>query len=213
MDTIKTSLKAPVALAVVLLACAAAPALASSVVSVPPSLAVPPAGDVVVPVTISPSDGVLALDLRVGYDPAVLTPTGVFTTGYASGFEINWSVPEPGTVALSIFGATPLSGSGEVAWILFHAAGTAGSSSAVTLTQHDLNEGNIPSTASNGTISVTSSATITMPDDANGESGLSLAVPVTANLPAGSLSLDLDLRWNPLVLQATAVTPSNLPPG
>jgi hypothetical protein len=91
--------------------------------------------------------------------------------------------------------------------------GAAGSSTPVTLVRHDLNEGNIPSTATVGTLSVSAAATIAMPDDADGENGSTIAIPVTANLPAGSLSLDLDLRWNPLVLQATAVTPSVLPPG
>jgi hypothetical protein len=144
----------------------------AATVSVPATSVVGPGGDVVVPVTVSPATGMLSLQMAIAYNPAVLTPTGVYKTSYADSFALVYNVPSPGDLRISMFGVTALSGSGEVCWIVFHAVGGNGSSSSVSFTQAEINEGQISSTPSGGTVNVTSaSSVISMPDDANGETG------------------------------------------
>ena len=70
-------------------------------------------------------------------------------------------------------------------WIVFHAAGGPGTSSTLHWTKHDLNEGLIPSTATDGVVNVVSASTISMPDDANGESGTTAVVPVSSSNATG----------------------------
>jgi hypothetical protein len=199
-------------LSFLILACTAVPALATSVVSVPSPLSVSPGGDAVVPISISPADGVLSLDATVTYNPAVVTPTLVTTTAYTSTFGIQYNIPSAGTLEISLFSATPLAGSGEVAWIVFHAVGGNGSSSAITLTQHDLNENNIPSTASNGMLNVaTAASTISTPDDSQGAPTFSVHVPIYANPADGTIALDTDVYWNPNIISATSVVAGDIP--
>jgi hypothetical protein len=195
------------------LACVwAVPAMATSVVSVPAPLFVPPGGDAVVPISVSPADGVISLDATVTYDPAVVTPTLVTTTAYTSGFELQYNVPSAGTLAISMFSANPLSGSGEVAWIVFHAVGSNGTNTAITLTQHDLNENNIPSTAGNGTLNVaTAQSTISTPDNSQGAPTFSVHIPIYANPANGIIALDLDVFWNQNIISATSVVAGDVP--
>ena len=195
------------------LACTwAVPALATSVVSVPSPLYVSPGGDAVVPISVSPADGVIAVDATITYNPTVVTPTLVTTTAYTSNFELQYNVPSAGTLQISMFSATPLSGSGEVAWVVFHAVGGDGSSSAITLTQHDLNENNIPSTASNGTLSVAAaSSTISSPDTSQGAPTFSVHIPIYANPANGIIALDTDVYWNPNIITATSVIAGDVP--
>ena len=195
------------------LACTwAVPALATSVVSVPSPLFVSPGGDAVVPISVSPADGVIAVDATITYNPAVVTPTLVTTTAYTSNFELQYNVPSAGTLQISMFSATPLSGSGEVAWVVFHAVGGDGSSSAITLTQHDLNENNIPSTASNGTLSVAAAtSTISSPDTSQGAPTFSVHIPIYANPANGIIALDTDVYWNSNIITATSVVAGDVP--
>ena len=190
----------------------AASTAVAATVSVPAVSTVGPGGAVVVPVTVSPATGMLSLQLAIAYNPAVLTPTGVYKTSYADSFELVYNVPSPGDLRISMFGTTALSGSGEVCWIVFHAVGANGSSSSVSFTQAEINEGQISSTPSGGTVNVTAATSvISMPDTANGETGTNVAVPVTATPANGFISVDLDVRWNPLILNATSVTAGSLP--
>src|SRR5438093_10997461 len=119
MKTVKTF---TLALFLVLVFTWALPAAAVSVVSVPATASVSPGGDVVVPITVNPADGVISMDFAVQYDSGVLTPTGVFRTAYTNGFSLEWNVPTPGDLRVSLFSVDPLAGSGEVVWIRFHAA-------------------------------------------------------------------------------------------
>src|SRR5439155_6274288 len=156
----------------------AAPAAADSAVSLPASTGVAREGDVVVPISVDPADGVVGMDFTIQYDPAVLTPTGVYTTAYTNGFQAQFNVPSPGQLRIGMFATSPLAGSGEVVWVVFHSGFNAVPTS-LTLTQHDLNEGQIPSHASNGQVSVdTASSTLSLPDDARGNNGSTVPVRV-----------------------------------
>ena len=204
----KTARTLSLALFLAVVLCGALPAAAQSTISLPASTNVAPGGDAVVPITVSPADGVISMDFAIAYDPAVVSPTGVFKTAYTDGFNLVFNTPSPGDLRIAMFSSTPLSGSGEVAWIVFHAVGAAGTFSPLTWTQHDLNEGSIPSSASNGQANIVAAqSTISMPDDAAGANGSTVGVPVTATMTDGTISVDLDIRWNPLILNAVSVDP------
>jgi len=67
---------------------------------------------------------------------------------------------------------TPLSGSGEVCWIVFRAVGASGTSSSLVFNQAELNEGNISSTPQGGVVNVTAAAsTISMRTTRTGRTG------------------------------------------
>src|SRR5262245_51498563 len=146
-------------------------------VSVPAVSAVGPNGDVVVPITVNSATGMIAVQFAVGYDDTVLTPTGVYKTAFADSMELLYNVPTPGDLLISMFGVTPINGTGDVAWVVFHAVGANGTSSPVTFGQADVNE--VPVGATGGTVNVTAAASvISMPDDADGENGTNVSVPV-----------------------------------
>lgn len=178
--------------------------------SVPATSTVGPGGDLVVPVGISSASGMLSLQLAIGYDPAILTPTGVYKTAFGSSLEMEFNTPTPGDLLISMFGVTPINGTGEMCWIVFHAVGANGTSSSLTFDQSDVNE--VPTGATGGSVSVTAATSvISMPDTAGGENGVNVAVPVLATPANGFIAVDLDVRWNPLILDATSVTAAGLP--
>src|SRR5437773_2488418 len=146
---------------------AAGPAVAAvdtvANVSVPAVSKAGPGADVVVPISVDPADGVVSMQFEITYDPAVITPTGVYKTSYTNSFELVSNVPSPGDLRITMYAVSPLSGSGEVAWIVFRAVGAAGTSSPLTWVQHELNENNIPSTSSDGVVNIVATqSTISM---------------------------------------------------
>src|SRR6185369_7719325 len=118
----------------------------------------------------------------VTYDENVLTATGVYRSNYSNSMTLVPNLSVPGALSFVLFDFTPLSGTGEVAWIVFHAVGATGTSSSLTMTQHDLNEGLIPSVAHNGVVNVLSRDVVfSMPDNASGAAGSTVSVPITVN--------------------------------
>jgi hypothetical protein len=96
-----------------------------------------------------------------------------------------------------------------VAWVTFRGIGADGTFSDLTWLQHDLNRGGIPSSGSDGQIDVVAAdAVLSMPDDPNGAPGDVVQVPIRIDPADGILGLDIELRWNPLVLEAQAGVPT-----
>jgi hypothetical protein len=186
------------------------PALATSTVSLPVGAKTATGLDIVVPITVSPADGATTLDLTFDYNPTVLTATGVYGTAYASGFTIAANLSTPGTVGLTMNGATPLAGSGEVAWVVFHVTGATGASSPLTWVSALLNAGALGSQTVNGSFSVVSApATIGSPD-AQATPGAQIQIPITATAFTGGDSFDLVIRFNQNVISAVSVTKTSL---
>ncbi len=202
------SLSVLLALAGLALAAAAAstPTLAQAVVALPTGASTGPGGHAVVPVTVTPADGVLSLDFAVQYDPALVGVATVLRTPLTSGMTLAWNVPIPGQLRLSLYGATPLLGSGDVVDIYFQGLGAAPGVSPLHWLQHDLNEGQIPSTAVDGSVALTAGAAfLRVPDDANGAPGTRVYVPIVGDPATGFLGVDAQLRYDPALLQALAV--------
>src|SRR6185295_17070733 len=90
-------------------------------------------------------------------------------TAFTHGFTVVANPGTPGDLRLALFGTTPLSGAGEVAWCTFRAVGSSGSSTNLHWSQADLNEGNILSTPHDGTVNVQSTdVVLAVPDNAGG---------------------------------------------
>jgi hypothetical protein len=131
-------------------------------ISVPSSSIVGPNGDVVVPVTVSSASGMLSVQLAIGYNSAVLTPTGVYKTSFADSMELVTNVPSPGDLRITLFGVTPINGTGDVCWVVFHAIGSNGSSSSLVFSQADVNETPIGATGTASGLTGPAGATYTV---------------------------------------------------
>ena len=143
--------------------------LCGPVLSVPPVTTTCQGTDVLVPITLANGSGVVAIDMILTYDPSVLTPTGVYTTTHTAGWTLTTNLTLPGQILISLFSTSPLSGSGDVATVLFHTIGSTGSSTTLHWTQHDLNEGNLASVAFDGVVQeACGQISLSVPDDASG---------------------------------------------
>jgi hypothetical protein len=165
--------------------------------------------DVVVSISIDPADGITEAVLGLTYDASVLTATGVYGTAFAQGMTVSANSPAPGAIEITQLGPTPLAGNGEVLWIVFHAIGAVGTSSPMTVSQHVLNAGAIPSIAHDGVVNIVGGdVTASLPDVANGTSGSSVDVPLVVD-PTDTLgTIATTVRFNPDVIQATAIAPT-----
>ncbi len=167
--------------------------------------------DIVVPVSVEPADGVTSMDFVIQYDPAQVQPTGVYRTAFAQSFQLTSDLATPGEVDLSLTGAAPLTGNGEVAWIVFRVVGATGESADLLWVTASLNGGAIPADTIDGRIAIRSAtATIFVPDDAQGEPGSQVVIPISTTTIAGGEAFDLDLRFNPNVLAAVSVAKTAL---
>ncbi len=108
-----------------------------------------------VPVNVGDTTGtgIISYDFRVTYDPALLTPlaTPFDKTGtLSSGFEVNVNTATPGTVIVSGFGSTALSGMGTLLNLKFNTVGDPPNCGALNFTSFQFNEGNPASATTNG---------------------------------------------------------------
>jgi hypothetical protein len=184
----------------------AAPVVQGALATFPADLEGGSAVDLVVPVRLEPADGVLQLELAFVFDPAVLEPHAAYAAPLAAGMTLSADFTVPGRVALSLTGAEPLAGTGEVAWIAFRVTGAAGSATALAWEGAQLNGGAIPVTTVDGAFAVIpATATLSVPDGICVRPGQAVRVPVVATPADGLLGLDLTLRYDPGQLAAVDV--------
>jgi hypothetical protein len=192
-------------------------AVSGVVVSVPVSSNVCSGAETALPVgvAIGPDDEVLGLDLVLDYDPLVVVPTQVVPAAVTAGCLFDWNVPAAGQLAISIFCTAPLASAGPVAYVFFEGLGVSGSSSPLDWVQHDLNEGQIASSHQDGVIHIVDAdAALSMPDGATAGAGGVVHVPVEGVFPSGTIGVNMIVAWDPAILTAQAVAPSeSLPPG
>lgn len=163
-------------------------------------------------VEISPADGVTSIDLVVHYDPSVVEPTGVYRTAMTHGFTLAAYLDTPGTVELQLDGTTPLSGTGDVAWIGFRIVGTTGNSAALAWGSATLNGGDIASTTQvvrNITVG-SSDVTVFVPKNLQVQAASTVVVDISATAFPGTPDFEFSLRYNPLVAQVTNVQKTTL---
>ena len=140
----------------------AAPALAGPAVLALPTTTVAPGAQITVAVTLDPGGApVYSADLRIIYDPAVVTVLAVNRGGLVATWAIAVNSATPGVIVAALAGAQPATTTGELLLIRFQALGAAGTSTALTLAHGDLNEGAVVTTRVAGQIQVQTAATTT----------------------------------------------------
>ncbi len=189
-------------------------------VELPSGAATRAGADVVVPLRVNPADGVTNLALSFTYDPAVLTPTGVYETAFTDGFDATFDLSVPGVVGAAQAagsGSAPLAGTGDAAWVVFrvNAGAQPGSPLAWTTAALHADAGPIEAIPVDGAFTRQARASLlSLPDDAKGaarrpEDPQSAAnvvrVPLRIEPSTGITALSAFVRYNPLVLQALSV--------
>ena len=159
----------------------------------------------IVPISSSDltTEGVIAFQFNILYDPTVITPAGVnfgcITDGTLSGnagMTASCNVSPVGVLRVAVYGAYPMSGSGTVLNLKFATVGGAGSNSTLDFQNlYFFNEsGYLPTTAHNGRITLARSigigtghpgdVEVSLPD-VTSRSDSPFSVPVTAELAPG----------------------------
>lgn len=189
----------------------AAPVLAQSDLAVQPTSDVVTGGSIAVPLRLDPGLNIDSISFTIQFDPAVLQATSAFTTEYTADFALITDFITTDRVQISMTSGLPLVGNGEILWVVFNAVGTAGSTSALTLTAVSLNGGMVGATTTDGQIDVVAgSAGVSVPDDALGSPGMNVFVDLDAASVNGWNDGLFELRFDPRMLQALAVSTTGL---
>jgi hypothetical protein len=169
--------------------------------------------DVVIPITVDSVDGVLSMDLEFTYDPAVLQATAVFRTPLTGAFTMASDLGAPGRVDVSMSGTTPLTGAGDVGWVVFRTLGTPGAGTDLVWVQHSLNGGAIVTAGNDGRVDLISSmVSLSVPDDVVATTGTDVIVPIVAD-PAAGVGSNVTVEFNPDVLSYVSATKTPISQG
>ena len=124
--------------------------------SLPDGLQQIPGQHLSVPIAVTDLTGlqVLSADVTLQYDPSVLGAPAVSAGSLTSGCTLTPNTTVAGSVVVSIFCVDELAGAGTLAAVDFTVGGAYTSSSALTLTAAQLNEGNPSACVDNGSFSV-----------------------------------------------------------
>lgn len=107
-----------------------------------------------VPLTISNVQGLLAADVTVTFNSAVLRPLSAGAGSLTFGWAVAANLATPGQVRLSMASPTAVSGNGSLARISFEVVGTATSQTPLTVSSALLNDGAIVPVVENGQFTV-----------------------------------------------------------
>jgi len=142
-----------------LLLVAAAPLEAATLTL--PATGVAPGTAFSVPITIDNASGILGTDLVITYTAATLQATAVSKTAITNPHTLTTNLATPGVIRISLFGTTPLSGSGNFLLLNFSAVGGEGTTSPLHFQSAQLNEGMIAANPVDGGVCVRSLTTET----------------------------------------------------
>ena len=127
----------------------ASPALALTL-SLPPNAGAPPGASTTVALLVDDASGMLGTDILISYDPSVALARGVSRTALSAGQTLTVNLSSPGTIRISLFGSTPLTGGGDLLDLSFDSMGTANSQTVLDLVTASVNEGAIPAALVDG---------------------------------------------------------------
>lgn len=164
--------------------------------------------DVVVAVVLSQASGVTSMDLAYSFDASVLTPNGVFLTGFTAGSSLGSNLNTPGRVELHLARSSGFFGSGEVAWVTFRVAGNVpvGATTPLVWTSAILNGGAVPCAKQGVNLTIGSAPSIIGASrGAFGAAGSQVVVPISASALAGGSAFDIVVTFDPTVLVASSV--------
>lgn len=127
-------------------------------VSIPTGITVASNTQFLVPINVDSTNGrnILSYDFTMTYNPAVVTPIGVETAGTLSD---GWTITtnsSSGTIVVSGFNISPLSGAGTLLNIRFISVGAIGGTSNLNLPSFTFNEGVPCVSTTNGNVTIIS---------------------------------------------------------
>ncbi len=201
------------------------PALAASSVRLPAEPAGPVGTDVTVRIAADTGGADLAsLDLRFTYDDTRLELTGVYTTALTSGFALLYNrianPSGPDAVDIGMYTAHPVpapAGEHDAVWALFRVLSAPEHVPLAWDAAETFINDTPPDALFDGSVDPGSAAVgFSMPDGANGApSGpaSTVWVPVTVNPAPGLHAFDVEVLFNPAVLQATGVAATDATAG
>lgn len=159
-------------------------------VSIPTNIQTLRNNQITVPINVDnvTGRGIISFDYTLTYNASIVTYLGTSQTGTLSnGMTITVNSTSPGTLIVSGFGVTPLSGSGTLINLNFFATGAVGTSSPMNFGSFTFNEGIPCVNVSNGDVDIISgevSGTITYANAA-----VSTPVPYATLNGAGSVNV------------------------
>ncbi len=103
-------------------------------------------------------------DIVVTYDPAVATAVQVNRGSLLDAWSMATNLQTSGVVTVALAGAQPVNADGELLAITFTAVGAEGASSPLLLDTGSLNEGVIPATLQNGSLTIVRPTTTPTPE-------------------------------------------------
>jgi len=109
---------------------------------------------ITVPINAANINGMLAADLTVNFNPAILSVQSASTGTLTSGWAFASNLKSPGQYGISMGNSSAVSGAGTLATIEFLVIGAPGSSSALTISEILLNDGDITVELADGLFSV-----------------------------------------------------------
>ncbi|MDP3767395.1 MAG: cohesin domain-containing protein [Dehalococcoidia bacterium] len=121
-----------------------------STLSLPADAGAPPGSSTAVPLSTDDANGWLGTDILITYDPAVASATGVSKTALTAGQTLTFNLSPPGSIRISLFGTSPLGGSGAFVTLSFSSVGPLESRTALDLRSAIINEGAIPAVLVDG---------------------------------------------------------------
>jgi hypothetical protein len=116
-----------------------------------PEFSATESSNVIVPLTASPADGT-SIALTVEYDWTVIEFVNVTTTLISQDHTLGYDASVPGTLAITLNGASPLTGDGPIVDIEFLVVGSGGDFSPLILTNAAVDGGSITSCVDDGTL-------------------------------------------------------------
>jgi hypothetical protein len=120
-----------------------------------PEVAVAPGAQKTMVLSLGASPtGIYSVDLRITYDSAVVSAVSLAKGNLIGDWTMVSNLGTPGLIRVGLAGSRAVTAGGELLSLTLQAVGSAGSTSALTLTQGDLNEGVIASSLDHGLVSI-----------------------------------------------------------
>ena len=129
-----------------------------TVLSMPDDANGAPGWELDVPVRVEPAADLLAFDITILFNPAVLHAVSVSTTPATDGWTLTTNTQTDGRVNLSLFNPTPLTGGAvDIALVRFHVTGAVGDRTPLDIVIGRTND-NVPTTLDDGFFTVCADA-------------------------------------------------------
>lgn len=172
-----------------------------------PTLDGGPGLDTVVPIVVGDAGGAYGMDLHFTYDPAVAIPLAVYRTAFTQSFSLAANLSQSGKVKIALYGTSPLTGTGEVAWVYFRGVAAPPASTALHWTYIGLNEGTIPATSYDGNLTMVGALPLVhLTSEVCAAAGADVWVAVLGEPADGFQDITLGVHYNPNQVQVVSVS-------